>query len=150
MRRFATGVTVITTRSADGAIAGFTANAFASVSAEPPMVLICVNRTASSHAALSANALFTVNILALEQRDIAERFAGGEPTQRFAGIAHAPGATGAPVLAGALAHFDCTVAEEYSAGTHTIFVANVVACDSREGDPLGYYDRTYRDFNIDL
>ncbi len=148
MRRFATGVTIITTRSAEGAIAGFTANAVASVSSEPPMLLICVNRSASSHPILSASGIFTVNILALEQRAVAERFASGEPSERFEGIAHEPGASGAPVITGSLAHFDCTLAEEYTAGTHTIFLGNVVACAARDGEPLGYYDRAYRDFHL--
>jgi flavin reductase (DIM6/NTAB) family NADH-FMN oxidoreductase RutF len=149
MRRFATGVTIITTRAPDGAVAGFTANAFASVTADPPMVLICVNRTASSHPIIAESRFFTVNVLALEQRTVAQRFASGEPSERFDGIAYELGATGAPVLTGSLAHFDCTLAEEHTAGTHTIFLGNVVACDSRDGAPLGYYDREYRDFRID-
>ena len=147
MRHVPTGVTVITTVH-DGVDAGFTANAFASVSADPPMLLICVNRTASSHALISASGIFCVNLLAREQQHIAEKFAGGEPKERFVGVALERGPLGTAIVAGSLAHFECRLAEEHSAGTHTIFIGKVVGCDSRSGEPLGYYDRTYRDFGL--
>lgn len=147
MRHVPTGVTVITTLH-DGMDAGFTANAFASVSADPAMLLICVNRSASSHGLISASGVFCVSLLALEQRAIAEQFAGGDPKERFSGIALERGPLGTAIIAGALAHFECRLAEEHSAGTHTIFIGEVVDCDSRTGEPLGYYDRTYRDFGL--
>lgn len=148
MRRFATGVAIVTT-SHDGHIHGFTVNAFASVSAEPPTVLICVNRTARAHPLISAAARFCVNILALEQRDLAERFTTGDPQQRFDGVAYTLGPSGSPILADTLAHFDCSVAEELTASTHTIFLGSVLATGERDGAPLGYFDRAYRDFHID-
>lgn len=147
MRRFATGVTIVTTTS-DGSAHGFTVNAFASVTAEPPTVLVCVNRTASAHPLISASGHFCVNILGVDQQALAERFAGGEPRERFAGIAHRRGVTGAPILDDVLAYVDCTVAEEITSGTHTIFIGSVVEAGERAGAPLGYYDRTYRDFHL--
>jgi flavin reductase (DIM6/NTAB) family NADH-FMN oxidoreductase RutF len=147
MRRFATGVAVVTTVH-EGRIHGFTANAFASVSAEPPTVLICVNRGATAHPLISASQRFCVNILALQQRALAERFAGGEPRQRFEGVAYRLGPSGSPILEGTLAHVDCTLAEELTASTHTIFLGTVLDADWREGAPLGYFDRAYRDFGI--
>jgi len=147
MRHVPTGVTVITTLH-DGLDAGFTANAFASVSADPPMLLICVNRSASSHGLISASGVFCVSLLALEQQAIAEKFAGGDPKERFSGVALERGPLGTAIIAGSLAHFECRLAEEHSAGTHTIFIGEVVACDSRSGEPLGYYHRTYRDFGL--
>jgi len=147
MRHVPTGVTVITTLH-DGLDAGFTANAFASVSADPPMLLICVNRSASSHGLISASGVFCVSLLALEQQAIAEKFAGGDPKKRFSGVALERGPLGTAIIAGSLAHFECRLAEEHSAGTHTIFIGEVVACDSRSGEPLGYYHRTYRDFGL--
>ncbi len=147
MRRFATGVAVVTTVH-EGRIHGFTANAFASVSAEPPTVLICVNLGATAHPLISASQRFCVNILALDQRGLAERFAGGEPRQRFEGVAYHLGPSGSPVLEGTLAHVDCTLAEELTASTHTIFLGAVLEVASREGAPLGYFDRAYRDFGI--
>jgi flavin reductase (DIM6/NTAB) family NADH-FMN oxidoreductase RutF len=148
MRRFATGVAVVTTVH-EGRIHGFTANAFASVSAEPPTVLICVNRGATAHPLISASQRFCVNILALQQRALAERFAGGEPRQRFEGVAYRLGPSGSPILEGTLAHVDCTLAEELTASTHTIFLGTVLDVGSREGAPLGYFDRAYRDFGIE-
>jgi flavin reductase (DIM6/NTAB) family NADH-FMN oxidoreductase RutF len=145
MRRFATGVAVVTTTH-DGKIHGFTANAFASVSAEPPTVLICVNRTARAHPLITASQCFCVNILALEQQALAEQFAGGEPHTRFDGVAYHFGPSGSPVLDGTLAHVDCALGEELTAGTHTIFLGNVIDAGERAGAPLGYYDRRYRNF----
>jgi flavin reductase (DIM6/NTAB) family NADH-FMN oxidoreductase RutF len=147
MRRFATGVAIVTTAH-DGRVHGFTANAFASVSAAPPTVLICVNRSGSAHPLIASSQRFCVNVLALDQQHLAKRFAGGEPRSRFEGVAYRRGATGAPILEGTLAHLDCTVAEELTASTHTIFTGHVVDAGWREGAPLGYFDREYRDFRI--
>ena len=147
MRRFVTGVSIVTT-SLDDRIHGFTVNAFASVSAEPPTVLICVNRIATAHPLIAASQRFCVNILALEQRALAERFAGGEPRSRFEGVAYRIGPSGSPVLDGTVAHVDCRVTEELTASTHTIFLGEVLEAGSRDGAPLGYFDRAYRDFGI--
>jgi flavin reductase (DIM6/NTAB) family NADH-FMN oxidoreductase RutF len=147
MRRFATGVAIVTT-SLDGRIHGFTVNAFASVSADPPTVLICVNRSATAHPLISASQRFCVNILALDQRGLAERFAGGEPRSRFEGVPYEIGPSGSPILAGTVAHVDCTVTEELTASTHTIFLGKVLDAGSRDVAPLGYFDREYRDFGI--
>lgn len=147
MRRFATGVAIVTT-AYEERVHGFTVNAFASVTADPPTVLICVNRAATAHPLISTSQRFCVNILALEQRAIAERFAGGEPRTRFDGVPYRVGPSGSPIIAGTLAHFDCTVAEELTSGTHTIFLGSVLDASERDGAPLGYYDRTYRDFSL--
>lgn len=147
LRRFATGVTIVTTAH-DDRIHGFTANAFASVSAEPPTILICVNRTARAHPLITASGRFCVNLLAAEQRALAERFSSGDPIQRFDGVAHHPGPSGSPVLEGTLAHLDCTLAEEFSAATHTIFIGTVLEAGFADGAPLGYFDRAYRDFGV--
>ncbi len=148
MRRFATGVTVVTTL-VDGAPHGFTANAFASVSARPPTVLICVNRDASAHPLISRSSIFCVNILALEQHELARRFADSAlRALRFKDLATRAAATGAPVIDGALAYLDCRLTEEHTAGTHTVFLGTVVASGTRAGKPLGYFDAEYRDFGL--
>ena len=149
MRRFATGVTIVTTRDQD-AIHGFTVNAFASVTAEPPTVLVCVNRTARAHPIITASGAFCVNILALEQQPLAEKFQGGEPHERFEGVVHRSGPSGSPILDGVLAYVDCAVDEELNSGTHTIFIGRVLEAGEREGAPLGYFDRAYRNFAIEL
>jgi len=145
MRCFPTGVTIVTTML-DGKPKGFTANAFSSVSAEPPTVLICVNRQGRSHPLIAAAGKFCVNILRVEQRSLARRFAAKTVADPFAELAYESAATGAPVLGDVLAYLDCEVAEEHSAATHTIFVGTVRACAYRDGAPLGYFDAEYRDF----
>ncbi len=147
MRCFPTGVAVVTTAH-DGRIHGFTVNAFASVSLEPPTVLICVNRIATAHPLIASSQRFCVNILALGQRALAERFAGGEPRSRFDGVPYRIGASGSPILDGTLAHVDCALAEELSAPTHTIFLGTVLDAGRRAGAPLGYFDRSYHDFGV--
>jgi flavin reductase len=147
MRRFATGVSIVTTAD-DDRIHGFTVNAFASVSVSPPTVLICVNRGATAHPLIARSQRFCVNILALEQRALAERFAGGEPRSRFEGVGYRIGPSGSPILEGTLAHVDCVLTEELTASTHTIFLGRVLDAGWREGVPLGYFDRQYRDFAI--
>lgn len=147
MRRFATGVTVVTTTSSDGKAHGFTANAFASVTTDPPTLLICVNRNAQSHPLIAATGRFCVNILTLDQQEVAERFARQGVIDKFAGIPWRPGTTGSPVIDDALAYFDCSLTEQYTSGTHTIFLGSVVECGSNQGMPLGYFNGTYRDFS---
>ena len=148
MRRFPTGVTIVTTLADDVAY-GFTANAFTSVSAEPPMVLICVNREASAHPIIARSSVFCVNILAQGQEEIAKRFADrARRADRFSGIATHPAATGAPVIDGCLAYVDCRLSEEHTAGTHTIFIGEVVDSGALSGRPLGYLNGDYRDFGL--
>ena len=147
MRRFATGVAIVTT-SHEGRIHGFTVNAFASVSAEPPTVLICVNRSARAHPLIAQAGHFCVNVLGVEQQELAKRFAGGEPRSRFEGVSYHAGPSGSPVLEGTLAHFDCALGEELTASTHTIFLGTVLEAGAREGAPLGYFNRDYHDFGV--
>ncbi len=147
MRRFPTGVAIVTT-SLDGRIHGFTANAFASVSLEPPTVLICVNRIATAHPLIATSQRFCVNVLAVDQRPLAERFAGGEPRSRFDGVRYRIGVTGSPILEGTVAHFDCEVTEELSASTHSIFLGTVLEAGWRDAAPLGYFNRAYHDFAL--
>jgi flavin reductase (DIM6/NTAB) family NADH-FMN oxidoreductase RutF len=147
MRRFATGVAIVTT-ARDDRVHGFTVNAFASVSAEPPTVLICVNRSATAHPLIAVSQHFCVNVLSLEQRALAERFAGGEPRSRFDGVTYHIGPSGSPILEGTVAHFDCKVTEELTAATHTIFLGEVLEAGWGDGAPLGYFNRRYRDFAI--
>jgi flavin reductase (DIM6/NTAB) family NADH-FMN oxidoreductase RutF len=150
MRRFPTGVTVVTTL-ADAVPYGFTANAFTSVSAEPPMVLVCVNREASAHPMISRSSIFCVNILARGQDEIAKLFADhSRRADRFAHVPTHAAATGAPVIDGCLAYMDCRLAEEHTAGSHTVFIGEVVESGAVSGRPLGYLNGDYRDFGIEI
>lgn len=148
MRRHPAGVTVVTSLR-EGEPRGMTLSAFASVSAEPPMVLICVNREARSYLYISSSQIFCVNLLAAGQRELAERFSGRVKERQFDDIAWSTDVTGAPVLSGTIGHFDCEVHEEHHAGSHSIFIGRVLSCASRAGDPLGYWDGGFRTFNLE-
>lgn len=147
MRHFPTGVTVVTSLR-DGEPRGVTVSAFASVSADPPLVLICINREARSYLYISTSKIFCVNFLAGDQRALAERFAGKLRDRQFEGVEYTVDATGAAVLRGTVAHMDCEVVEEHHAGSHSIFVGRVLSCASRAGTPLGYYNGDFHDFGI--
>ena len=147
MRHFPTGVSVVTSVR-EGEPRGVTVSAFASVSLEPPLVLICVNREARSYLFISESKIFCVNILAGDQQGLAERFASKLRHNQFEGVAHSKGKTGAAILEGIVSYLDCEVAEEHHAGSHSIFVGRVVACASRSGSPLGYYNGAFHDFGI--
>jgi flavin reductase (DIM6/NTAB) family NADH-FMN oxidoreductase RutF len=129
MRHLAASVTLITTRH-DGLRGGLTATAVCSVSAEPPQILVCVNRTASAHDPIGHAKVFCVNILAPEHRKIAERFAGMdgiEGDERFNSLGEwSTMKTGAPVLKGCPVSFDCKLVAELGAGTHTIYIGEIV------------------------
>jgi flavin reductase (DIM6/NTAB) family NADH-FMN oxidoreductase RutF len=146
MRRFVTGVTVVTTMF-EGKPKGFTATSFCSVSADPPMVLVCVNRLARSHPIIAQAGCFCVNVLTHEQETLSIRFSS-HADDPFDGIAYHRESTGSPVLDGSLAFFDCELNAELSQATHTIFVGKVIACASGDGTPLGYFDGKYRDFRV--
>jgi flavin reductase (DIM6/NTAB) family NADH-FMN oxidoreductase RutF len=147
MRHFPTGVTVVTSLR-EGEPRGVTVSAFASVSADPPLVLICINREARSYLYISSSQVFCVNILAGDQRYLADRFAGKIREHQFDGVEYDVDVTGAPVLRGTVAHLDCEVAEEHHAGSHSIFIGRVLSARSRSGSPLGYYNGDFHDFGI--
>jgi flavin reductase len=141
---FATGVTVLTMNH-EGEVLGMTANAFASVSLEPLLVLVCVDRRARTHAHLHAKKRFGVNVLAENQRALSEYYAreiaaeGNPSGARFDHTQH-----GTPVLHGALAYLECRLESTQDAGDHTIFLAEVEDVVVREGDPLLYFRSQYR------
>jgi flavin reductase (DIM6/NTAB) family NADH-FMN oxidoreductase RutF len=147
MGHFATGVTVVTATSGAGEPYGLTANAISSVSLDPTLVLVCVERTADTEPVIREAGAFAINILPEERGEVlARRFAETDRHARFSGVAHRPGSTGAPILDRALAWLDCTVHEVVPGGDHTIFLGKVVAGDAGEGAPLIYYRGGYGRF----
>lgn len=134
---FASGVTVVTTRH-DGRTYGATASAFTSLSLEPPMVLLCMNRSSGTGAAIHASRRFGVNILGEEQRDAAMRFAGKGP-EKFAGVRLSTTESDVPLLEDALASLECRVVQETVGGTHWVFLAVVEDGKARSGTPLAYW-----------
>jgi flavin reductase (DIM6/NTAB) family NADH-FMN oxidoreductase RutF/DNA-binding MarR family transcriptional regulator len=136
---FATGVTIVTARTASGELVGLTANSFNSVSLDPPLVLWSLARAAGSMPAFSTGSHYAINILAADQKDLAERFAtrGGD---RWAGVQFSNGAAGSPLLAGAAATFECFNRSRYEEGDHVIFVGEVEHCSHRAGaSPLLFH-----------
>ena len=140
---FAAGVTVVTTVGSDGRPYGLTATAFTSVSLDPPLILVCIDKGAESYPHLMTAAAFSVSFLGANQQPTSNQFARSG-IDKFEGIATNPGATGAPWIDGALAHLDCRVAQRVDAGDHTIFVGEVEAAEVFEGEPLVYYNSAYR------
>jgi flavin reductase (DIM6/NTAB) family NADH-FMN oxidoreductase RutF len=141
MRRLGAGVTIITTF--DGQTrAGLTATAVCSLSAEPPQLLVCVNRQAKPNKVIARAKRFCVNVLSSGQKALAMRFAGATGHQgedRFAKGRWNVLETGAPVLDGALTSFDCEVVRAIRSGTHTIFIGRVVAVTTRKGGKALFY-----------
>ena len=144
MAHFATGVTIVTSRTPDGRPCGLTANSVASVSLDPLLVLVCVDRAAASHACIVDGGAFAVSILDRSHEELARRFSAGERTARFEELACRTETTGSPVLEDALAWLDCRVRNVYEAGDHSIVVGEVIACDARDGQPLVFYRGEYR------
>lgn len=142
----ATGVSVVTTDGAAGRY-GLTVSAVSSVSADPPLLLACINRKNPAASAVRANGVFAVNLLAAHNRGVAETFAGrpqqGQPYD-FANHAWSTGQTGLPLVGEASAAFECEVEQAYEAGTHVIVIGRVVAAHKGEADPLVYCNRAFR------
>ena len=130
---FATGVTIVTARTPEGVLVGLTANSFNSVSLSPPLVLWSLARAAASMAALSSSSHYAINILAADQKALAERFASGRREDRWSGVSFTEGLSGAPLLAGATATFECFNRSRYEEGDHVIFVGEVEQCQHRAG-----------------
>lgn len=141
LRRFATGVTVVTVDH-DGELHGMTASSFASVSLEPPLILVCLDQTSHTRALILEKGSFVVNILGADQEQVSRSFSkpGIKPFDR---LGHRAGEMGDPLLDGAIAWIECRLDQMVTAGDHDIFVGEVLACGDRDGAPLLYYDRSY-------
>lgn len=150
---FATGVTIITL-DLDDEIHGMTANAFASVSLDPMLVLVCVDHSTRTHAHLHAKKRFGVNVLCENQRAISEYYARPQRTHQNAeaeaGARFDRTAHGTPMLHGSLAYLECRLHSAQEAGDHTIFIAEVEDVVVREGDPLLFFRGKYRQVGEDV
>ena len=146
LRRFASGVTVVTVMAADGVPHGMTASSFASVSLEPPLILVCLAKSSRTRELVLAGGSFAVNILAAGQQEVARAFAE-RGTKPFATLSHRPGANGSPLLDGTIGWLECSIHEVLEAGDHDIVVGRVDACGALSGAPLIYHDRAYRSLN---
>lgn len=152
MRYLASGCSVIASQHGDDR-AGLTATAVCSITAEPPRLLVCINRNVRAHAIITRSRALSVNLMACEQLPIAQRFAGMVPgvagEERFAVGTWERGSSGAPIFRDALVSFDCQVTESLPASTHSIFLCDVidVAASARATGPLVYFDGRFSNLN---
>jgi flavin reductase (DIM6/NTAB) family NADH-FMN oxidoreductase RutF len=140
--RFATGITVVTARDADGKDFGITVSALAALSLAPPLLLICIDRRARIHPVLLTASHFAVNVLSDEQEEVSRRFAA-HLDDRFEGVGFTRGVTEAALLHGALAHIECALTECHPGGDHSILVGTVIAASADHRHPLLYYRGGY-------
>jgi 3-hydroxy-9,10-secoandrosta-1,3,5(10)-triene-9,17-dione monooxygenase reductase component len=145
--RFATGVTIASVLDGQGMPRGLTVSSFTSVSLDPPLILICLGHRVSAIDAFRASAHFGINVLAGNQRDLAERFAR-TGQDRFDGLKWQRGKTGVPVLAGVLAAIECAVRQRFTAGDHDVFVGEMVGARLARGAPLIHFASHYRDLYV--
>lgn len=141
--RFASGVTVVTTRDANGRDHGMTVSAFSSLSLAPPLILVCIDRRASVYVALAGAEWIVVNILSAQQEAYSRRFSHLDAEARFEGVGFTRAVSGAPILDEVLAFLECRVVQRHDGGDHMILVAEVDAADAREERPLLYYRGGY-------
>lgn len=140
---FGTGVTVITTRAADGSLHGLTANSFSAVSLQPRLVLWSQSLRTPSHAVFEAATHFAINILSADQVDLSRRFARSSP-DKFAGLAVREGLGGSPLLPGAVATFECQAMARHPGGDHVIHVGEVLRYAYADGAPLLFVRGRYQ------
>jgi flavin reductase (DIM6/NTAB) family NADH-FMN oxidoreductase RutF len=143
MGHFATGVTIITTVSKSGQLFGLTANSVTSVSLEPPLLLISVDKKADSYPCFEQSKVFTVNILSDSQEALSRKFAvsGGN---KFEGVAYHMGANGVPIILGAVSYIECRVYATYDGGDHTLHLGEIQQAETHAGKPLLFYRGGYR------
>ncbi|MGH2544833.1 MAG: flavin reductase family protein [Ardenticatenaceae bacterium] len=151
MSQFATGCTIVTTTTASEPI-GITVNAFCSVSLDPLLVMISIAKPLYTHSQIMASGVFAVNILSLEQMQLADLFAGRLPESgsRFEGLDCRTVVTGSPILPGCLSWVDCQVRHAYDAGDHTLFIGEVAATGINEGkEPLLYFQARWGQLDVE-
>lgn len=140
---YPTGVTVVATRDGAGEPCGLTVNSFSSVSLDPPLVLVCIDKGASSHDRLLASGTFAVSVLAVGQGGVASRFASDPSELRFAEVDWYEGPTGDPIMGGAAAWLACDLDVVHEAGDHSILVGRVVDLGLGEEEALVFYRGAY-------
>jgi flavin reductase (DIM6/NTAB) family NADH-FMN oxidoreductase RutF len=143
LSHFAAGVTVVTTLDRARQPHGLTATAFSSVSLEPPLALVCIDKKAETYEHFDPAGIFAVNFLSLDQRDVSQRFAkhGGD---KFSATAWRRGELGTPILEGTIGHVECRIVHRYDGGDHTIYVGQIESAAFCEGQPLLHFRHAYR------
>ena len=142
MGHFATGVTVVTTKDAAGNPFGLTANAFASLSLNPPLALVCIDKDAQCYSCFEVSKFFAVNVLREDQEEISRGFAT-KGTEKFTGIPWHNGESGVALLDGAISHIECKIVRGYDGGDHTIYVGEVFRATTTSDRPLIFFKGRY-------
>ncbi|SDI17037.1 flavin reductase family protein [Alteribacillus bidgolensis] len=145
MGRLATGVSVITTKSNDKQNFGLTASSVTSLTAEPPMLLVCVHKDTGTRDAITESGYFTVHVLGEDQEDLAIRFAKPNP-DKFAGLHIKEGEFGTPLLTDYFVRVECKVEQEAVGGTHSVFMGEMLKIDIQEKEPLLYFKGEFGEF----
>lgn len=140
--RFASGITVVTSHDAAGNWHGITVSAFSSVSLDPPLVSVCIDRNTISHQAIAKSGVFVVNVLA-DGQEILSRHFSSPLADKFDGIAYELGIDGVPVLSDTLASLECRVTLSHDGGDHSIFLGEVERVRIADGSPLLYFRGGY-------
>jgi flavin reductase (DIM6/NTAB) family NADH-FMN oxidoreductase RutF len=143
LAQFASGVTVVTTVGAGGRPLGLTVSAFCSLSLDPPLILVCIDRRSETNGGFQDSGLFGVSVLAEGQEDWSRRFASGG-ADKFLGTPLLTGASGVGLVPEALAHLECSVRGSHPGGDHLIYVGEVLRLAARPGRPLLYHAGDYR------
>ncbi len=146
LSRFASGVTVVTSRDERGTDYGMTVSAFSSLSLEPPLVLVCIDQSATWHSVLPDATHFNVHVLGAEQEPISRRFAS-DRADRFVDVSHTRNPHGIVQLTGVLALLECRITARYAGGDHTIVIGEVEHAHADQGDPLLYFCGAYERIN---
>jgi flavin reductase (DIM6/NTAB) family NADH-FMN oxidoreductase RutF len=141
--KYATGITVLTVFDVDAGAQGMTANSFTSVSLDPPMILVCIDRKASILSYFVAGTRFAINVLHEDQKELSTCFARTGP-DRFQGIEWLPGQNGSPILSDVLATLECSVSQMVEAGDHVVVIGEVFHATWRDGQPLIYFNSSYQ------
>jgi len=146
LRHWVTGVTIVTARHGDQ-VHGMTVSAFTEISLTPPLVLVCADKASNTHGVIAAGGVFAVNILAEDQAGLSNTFASKQAeAERFVGLATETGATGAPLIPGTVASFDCRVVAAHEHGDHVVYVGEVIEARLGDKQPLLYHDGRYGSF----
>lgn len=144
--KFASGVTVVTTKDKTGKLFGITVSAFCSVSLEPPLILVCIEKDTGSHHAFQQSGAFVVNILHENQQEISNHFAS-HPANKFTEISYHLGIENLPVLDNVLVNLECRLHNFYEGGDHTIFVGEIERATVNEENPLVYWHGDYKNLS---
>ena len=142
MGHFATGVTVVTTRDGAGSPFGLTVNAFTSLSLNPPLVVVCIDKAAQCYSCFEESKVFAINVLSEDQEELSRRFAT-KGIEKFGEIKWHRGENNVPLLDGSIGTIECKIVNSYEGGDHTIYLGEIVSANATEDRPLLFFKGKY-------